>query len=474
MLGWLCAHPEPLRFWGFAVDRMGAVLALLVTGIGAVCLRYSVRCLDGHPRRDRFLCLLTGAVLSATALVCASNLLLLVAAWTSSSLFLHGLLTFCRERPECRRPAWKKFLISRIGDVALAAAVLSIARGWHTTDLGAFLAAAADAPDASGLTVPVLCLVLAALTKSAQFPFHSWLPETMESPTPVSALMHAGIINAGGVLLIRFAPAIARVPEAWLLLSAVGTVTLSVGMVSMWAQVKAKRTLAWSTVSQMGFMMVQCGLLAVPAALLHVVGHGCCKAWSFLSAGEVGHDRMPRASVRPLRALALVAAGCAASVPAVLASADLTGVHLAGRPGELALAAILSLAVGQLWSALLGPDAGSVRAAARRAAAALAVGSAAVLAAFGLYRAVGAFLAPGPQVQSPSGPAAWCAAAMPVVACIALTVLHALLPVLHRWGWGRSLRVHALHGFYMGAVADRLVDAVTFRDPAANLGGRHA
>lgn len=471
-LCWLAYRPDPLRFAGFSVDRAGALLALLVTGIGAVCFRYSERCLDGHRRRGRFLGLLTGAVVSATAVLCASNLLLLFAAWASTSLFLHGLLTFSEERPECRRPARKKFLISRIGDVALLAAILLVARRWGTWDLGEFLRIAAS-QDPAEFRLPVLCIACAALAKSAQFPFHSWLPETMESPTPVSALMHAGIINAGGVLLLRFAPAVARVPEAWILLAAGGSLTMSLGLVSMWAQVKVKRTLAWSTVAQMGFMMVQCGLAVFPAALLHVVGHGCCKAWSFLRSGEVGAPAAA-APLAPWRSLGLTAVGAAAAVPAIAGASDLWGVSL-GHPGELALAAMLAIAVGQVWSIVVGVGAKGLRPALVRIGVAGASGTALVFVAFGLYRGFAWFLPPASAgIEPPSGAAAWVAAVIPVTATLGLVVLHAALPVLHRWTWGRALQVHALHGFYLGAIADRLVDALTVRPSARSLGGQHA
>ena len=158
-------------------------------------------------------------------------------------------------------------------------------RDYRTLELHRFLQGVQANPVGPALTAIALLVTTAALTKSGQFPFHSWLPETMEAPTPVSALMHAGIINAGGALLLRFSPLIARSEASLLLLSLVGTVTLMLGMVSMWAQVKVKRTLAWSTVSQMGFMMVQCGLGVYPAAALHMVGHGFYKARSFLGTG---------------------------------------------------------------------------------------------------------------------------------------------------------------------------------------------
>lgn len=470
LLAWEAFRPEPVRFLGLSVDRLSGVLAVLVTGIGSVVFRYAARCLDGHPRRGRFLVSLAGAVVAATALVCASDLLVLFGAWTASSLCLHALLTFCRERPEHRRPAWKKFIISRLGDVSLLSAILILHRQCGTFDLPTCLEGIRAAPDAPWVGVVAVLVAVAALTKSAQFPFHTWLPETMESPTPVSALMHAGIINAGGVLVVRFAPAIATVPAAWMLLVVVGTATMSIGMVSMWAQVKVKRTLAWSTVAQMGFMMVQCGLLALPAAVLHVVGHGCYKAWCFLRSGEVAADRIE--PVLSGRALVLVTVGTLASLPAFAAATALTGVDPWSTPGEAALASMLAVAIGHLWVAVLGPRPGSAAGACARAFVAAVGGSLSIVFALGLYGAARSFLAPAlGDWRHPEGPLAWVAAAIPVAATLGLTVLHALLPSLHRTAGGRAFHVHALHGFYLGAVADRLIDAMTVARPAPSHGG---
>ncbi len=129
--------------------------------------------------------------------------------------------------------------------------------------------------------------VIGAMTKSAQIPFHSWLPDTMETPTPVSALMHAGIINAGGFLIIRLSPLVSQSHVALDLLAIVGAATAILGAVVMLTQTSIKRTLAYSTIAQMGFMMLQCGLGAFSAALLHIIAHSLYKAHAFLSSGSV-------------------------------------------------------------------------------------------------------------------------------------------------------------------------------------------
>ncbi|HEU4322977.1 MAG TPA: proton-conducting transporter membrane subunit, partial [Roseiflexaceae bacterium] len=304
--------------------------------------------------------------------------------------------------------------------------------------------------------IPVALLVaVAALTKSAQFPFHTWLPETMESPTPVSALMHAGVINAGGVLLLHFAPLLVAAPAALFLLALVGALTVAVGMLSMWAQTDVKRTLAWSTVAQMGFMMIQIGLAAFPAAVLHIIGHGCYKAWSFLRSGELPTKATP-APPAPARALALILLGATLAIPALALAGWITGFDPAHSPGELALSAVVALSIGQLWVALL-----AARPTAARAATALALTPAVGLVAFGLYRAAGLFLAPAlgaPPVAD--GPLAWVSAVVVVATVAGLALINALLPALGRSGAGRAFYVHAMHGFYLGLIANRLVDRI--------------
>ncbi|ADV61389.1 NADH/Ubiquinone/plastoquinone (complex I) [Isosphaera pallida ATCC 43644] len=452
--------------FGITLDPLSAMLTLLVSGIGTVTLVYSVRYLEGHPARRRFLRLLTFTVVSAYILMCSTHLVLLFVAWAATSLGLHGLLTIDPRRREAIRPARKKFLISRLGDLALVGAIALIYQSAGTFDLNQVLAHVGTIP-ASEMGPIAMLVAIAALTKSAQFPFHSWLPETMEAPTPVSALMHAGIINAGGALVIRFAPLIARVPEALLLLSVVGTLTLTLGMLTMWAQVKIKRILAWSTVSQMGFMMIQCGLGAFPAAALHIVGHGCYKAWSFLRCGEVPRSTSSNGigTIAPGRALALVSLGTLAALPGLTFASWLIAFSWWDAPGELALGMIVALSCGQLWVSWLGgTTAGFNRSRllmVREVFTTMGLTLALCVCALGLYRGATLYLTPtlGP-IAPATGPLAWIAAGLPVAAMVALTVIHALLPVIGRASLGRAFHVHALNGFYWGAVADRVVDAL--------------
>lgn len=462
MLGAQVLNPQPQTWAGFTLDRLSAAVGLLVSLVGAVVYRFALRYLDGEPRQRTFLRWLALTVLAAYAFVFATNLLLLFGAWLLTSIGLHHLLTYYRDRYEAIPPARKKFLISRLGDLALIAAIAIIFWQWGTFDLNVFLARLND-PVAWPLALDAVAIlvVTGALTKSAQFPFHSWLPETMEAPTPVSALMHAGIINGGGVLLLHFAPLIVQSPLALLNLAVVGTLTVALGMLAMWAQTNVKRVLAWSTVGQMGFMMVQIGLAAFPAAILHLVGHGCYKAWAFLRTGDLPRRTAPAPKLDPNQGLLLATIGTLVAIPALALASVVTGFDPFQSPGKLALSAILAMAIGQLWVACFqaprAPSAGLLA----PALAALGGTFAAAMLAFGLYEGAAQFFAPAfGNLPASTGPLAWIAAAIPVTAFLILGIVYGLLPALGRTAAGRAFYVHALHGFYLGAIADRLVERV--------------
>lgn len=448
------AWPSPVSVRGITIDRFGAAMGMLVSLIGLTCVRYADRQLDGHPEKGRFLRLMACAACSAYLMASATYLPLLFAAWFCSSLCLHGLLTFCRDRPEAFPPARKKFLISRLGDIFLLAAIWLVWRGYDTLDLRQFLDIAASVPPTTDIAIIAGLVVAAALTKSAQFPFHTWLPETMEAPTPVSALMHAGIINAGGVLLWRFAPVLAQAPAAMLALSAIGTLTFVIASLAMWVQPKVKRQLAWSTVGQMGFMMVQCGLGAFHAAALHMLGHGCYKAFKFLSAGDVPSDTGVQAAT-PTSSMCFWLLGTALAFPALAAALWVIDRAPWESAGEMALCWVAALSVGQFWAvaALRAPMSRIAR------VAWCLGGTVAVSLVAAAMCALARFLwSPLPAGIPPfDGGMAILAAAIPVSALLILSILHALAPMLATTTAGRAMRVHALNGFYLGIIADQWV-----------------
>ncbi len=264
-----------------------AIMVTLVAGLGWVIARYSRGNLAGETGERRFVCALLLTLSGVSAVVAAGNLVVLILAWAASSAALHPLLTHYRERPAARIAARKKFFVSRLAEASLFGAAILLYRRWHTLDITA-LDRLITAHGAAGATLQCAALLLAAavLLKSAQLPVHGWLLQVMEAPTSVSALMHAGVVNLGGYVLIRLAPLICASLPAQGLLVIVGTTTATLAGLTLMTCPSLKVRLAWSTCSQMGLMAVECGLGLYGLALLHLVGHALYKAHAFLCSGE--------------------------------------------------------------------------------------------------------------------------------------------------------------------------------------------
>lgn len=340
------------------LDGVSCLMFLMVSGIGWTICRYSIRYLDGDPSQGNYF-RWTGFTLGAVSLMVVSgNLVLFFAAWLMTSLGLHQLLLHNPERPAARRAAWTKFTVSRIGDGALAIAFIMMYTELGTLQLsGLFDAVASMGPSSVNLQVAALFLVTAAAIKSAQFPFHTWLPQTLETPTPVSALMHAGIVNAGGYLIVRTSPVLSVAPWALSTLAIVGAITACFGAIVMLTQTSIKKSLAYSTIAQMGFMMLQCGLGAFSAALLHILAHSMYKAHAFLSSGSVIADRSSLSITRSFRGQSdsgtastgidwkAGSIAAAFSVCCLLISLFLVGINPADKPGGLLLGAVVCLAL---------------------------------------------------------------------------------------------------------------------------------
>ena len=469
-LAWQLFRPIPLIFAGLSIDRLSAAAGLFVAVVGGVVCRFATRSMEGHPDRSRFVALLGFCGCMAFLLTCASNLLLLAVAWVLLGAGVHQLLLSGGRT----RSAWlatrRKFVMARMGEAALIVAVLLL--WWRTgsLEIGACLEATRRM-SAETLMPVALLLALAATVRSVQVPFHAWLPDTMDAPTPVSALLHAGIVNAGGMLLIRFAPLVVRVPEAWLMLSVFGTVTMLIGSLAMAQQVRLKQTLAWSTVAQMGFMTVQCAVAAFPAALLHLVGHGAYKAMAFLRCGET--PAVARRLGPAWWNLVLLAAGTGSAVPSLWLAERLTGFDPRQAPGETALAIVIALGVGQSWIASLSACRWRLVSIARGGAVAIAASIVFPSVCFAAYRGAAWFLEPVlGGLEQPRGLAAVVAATLPVVAILTLSLAHAAQPWLQRSRGWRSLQVQARSGFHIGRIIDRSLDAILTPNPKSET--RHA
>lgn len=451
-LGLLGPHTVRWAPWGtdaalaFALrlDAVSAVMIGLITFLGAVVLRFSRRYLAGDARQAGFFSWMSLTLGSVLLMVLAGHLLLLLAAWIATSLCLHRLLLHYPDRAGAVFSARKKFVVSRAGDACLLAAALVLHAHYGTFDLEAILAAVGvGATDGLGLAGGLLAVC--AMLKSAQFPFHSWLPDTMETPTPVSAFMHAGIINAGGFLLVRLAPVLAAAPGASALLAIVGALTAAFGALVMLAQPGVKRALAYSTIAQMGFMILQCGLGAYGLALLHLCAHSLYKAHAFLTAGST-IGAVPRAAL-PLRTPALTVGVLAGGV---LVALGVTATHLLAPSHQaypavfgVVLALAVAYVIARAWSAGGGP---------RVIARGVAVAGLVTGLSFGLHAGAALLFR---QLPAGDPPRAVVIAVGAVFA--ALFLAQSLLWRAGRRAWSRRLYVHVLNGFYLGTFFNRLL-----------------
>jgi NAD(P)H-quinone oxidoreductase subunit 5 len=437
----------------FRFDALSATLLVLVSFLGLVVTRYSVNYLNGDPRQARFTRALLATLASVLLLAIAGNLLQFVVCWTATSLGLHRLLTFPSGSRSAALAARKKFLISRLGDACLIGALALVWKGFGTWDFAALFAAAENPGPAQAAVLPWVAwlVVAAALMKSAQLPFHSWLPETLDTPTPVSALMHAGLINAGGFLIVRLSPLLVQAPGALDALAAVGGATALFGSLVMMTQPSIKRSLAWSTISQMGFMMLQCGLGAFALAMLHLVAHSLYKAHAFLASGGVVAKTRPEFATSPAaRPLALIGALGAAAVLAAAGGA-VFGFGASG-PGPLLLGSVFLMALAQLVAALA---AGPWRP--RLAFWGLLAAAGTAAAGLGLHKLFGHWLADCLPAYTPQhGPAAHLLMAGAGLLFLALILVQAQAARGTAPAWLARLYVHASNGFYLGTLLERL------------------
>jgi NAD(P)H-quinone oxidoreductase subunit 5 len=441
--------------FGFAVrlDVISATMLVLVAGIGWVVLRYSATYIDGEDRQGAFMAWLAATLATVLFLVQAGDLTSFAVAWIATSLCLQRLLLFYPHRVQARRAARKKFVVARISDIALVAAVILLGLGYGTTDIETILrrAGAGQAPISAIIAAGLFAL--AALLKSAQFPTHGWLTEVMEAPTPVSALLHAGVINAGGFLLIRFADVMLLAPGVLAALVMVGGFSALFGGLAMLAQPSVKTSLAWSTIAQMGFMMMQCGLALFPLALLHIVAHSLYKAHAFLSSGDavstVAAARRPGAVAIPGARAVRRAFALALAIYVVIAfSFGLDGKS----PQALALGAILIFGVAYLIAQGLADTA--PRALTQRTAAYAVAASVSyfLLQTFAEWLTAGAL----PPTPAP-GPLEWALLVLAIFSFGLVAIAQATFPLWATHPAAAGLRVHLSNGLYANAVFDRLI-----------------
>jgi len=295
-----------------SLDSLALVIGLLTAFVGSVVLSFSLRHMKADARLPLY-ALRIGLLLTSVLLVAsARDLLSFALAWIASGWLLARLIGHVPGWVEAEAAEKRARMAFLIGDCALVAALAGLALGTGTLSLAGVLAGAPDMP-VLGLAAVGALLLIAAIARSSVPPFHKWLMGSMTAPTPVSALMHAGLVNAGGLLLIRFAPVLEAAPAVKLAALVIGAAGALFGTGVMLVRPDVKRALGGSTVAQMSFMIMTCGLGAYAAALWHLVAHGLFKAWLFLGAGSTIGRAAPRslAPMSPIDAMMVIGAGAA-------------------------------------------------------------------------------------------------------------------------------------------------------------------
>lgn len=307
-------------------SAFGLALAFLVQLLGTVIGGFSARYLQGEAGQRRYACALAGVLAAVHLLLLVDHWAVLVVAWALVGAALQRLLCFYPERPFALLAAHKKRIADRLADALL---VLAAALAWVEVGSGSLSALAAHVARegmSAALHGSALALVAAVVLRTALLPVHGWLIQVMEAPTPVSALLHAGVVNLGGFVLIRFAPLLDASLPARAVLLAFGLATAVLAGMVMLTRISIKVRLAWSTVAQMGFMLAECAVGLYTLAALHLLGHSLYKAHAFLSASAVVRQTRLRALHRTAApSVAALAAAPLATMGAVLAIQALSG-----------------------------------------------------------------------------------------------------------------------------------------------------
>ena len=306
-LGWfvclslLTLHIGFERTWAWAgivmLDGLTLVMWTTATFFSGIVHSYSCRYMMGDRHIDAFFGRIFVFTVAIMVLVAADHVALFAAAWAAMGWLMAGLIGHVREWEQARRSASmaRRYFGASSLLVAIAVAVLAWTTGTSAiSEIGANVAAISATPRA----IAIGALVLAAMIQSALVPFHTWLLSSMTAPTPASALMHAGFVNAGGILLLRFARVVSIDPVSMGLIVAIGAVSALLGKLLKSVRADVKRQLGCSTIGQMGFMLMQAGLGFFAAAIAHLILHGCYKAYLFLSSGEQVEHANPRPSKR--------------------------------------------------------------------------------------------------------------------------------------------------------------------------------
>ncbi len=309
---WFTAADVVLR-WGIIIDPLAIVMLGMVTLVGLMIQVYSLGYMAGDSRFGWYFAVHALFIASMLSLVLADNFLLLYVVWELVGVCSFLLIGFWYERRSAAEAAKKAFITTRLGDVGLLVGVLLLGKAVGDATAGAtfnfdmsdtFAAIEANQLGQGTINAAAILLFLGAMGKSAQFPLHVWLPDAMEGPTPVSALIHAATMVAAGVYLVaRAFPIFEAAPDVMVVVAAIGLITALLGATMALVMTDLKRVLAYSTISHLGLMMLSLGAFGYTAAIFHLMAHGFSKALLFLGAGSVMHSMDDETDIRKMGGL---------------------------------------------------------------------------------------------------------------------------------------------------------------------------
>ena len=329
---WFTAGSVVLN-WGMIIDPLTIMMLGLVTMVGLAIQVYSLGYMKGDPRIGSYFAFHSLFIAAMLTLVLADNFLLLYVAWELVGLGSYLLIGFWYDRRSAAEAAKKAFITTRIGDVGLLIGILLLFKEVGTFDMSTIFEQAEllvkgepSLLSTGTATAAAILLFLGAMGKSAQVPFHVWLPDAMEGPTPVSALIHAATMVAAGVYLVaRAFPIFEAAPDVLIVVAVIGLVTSLVGASMALVVTDLKRILAYSTISHLGLMMLSLGAFGFTAAIVHLLAHGFSKGLLFLGAGSVMHSMKDETDIRKMGGLSRV-------MPVTAALFGIGALSLAGVP----------------------------------------------------------------------------------------------------------------------------------------------
>lgn len=446
------------------LDSLSLLILGMIALLGFIIVKFSIGYLDGDPRHGAFLGRLAATIAAVQLLVISGNLGLLFIAWVVTSLCLHRLLLFYPERLGAQIAAKKKYIFARIGDLCLLIAIVLIYQQFGTGNFEVIFNTinngTANISSSFSLEFATIFIAFAAILKSAQFPTHGWLLEVMETPTPVSALLHAGILNAGPFLVVRLSPIMSIGHVSPALLVVFGGFTALFASVVLLTQPSIKVALGYSSAAHMGFMLLVCGLGVYSAVILHLVAHSFYKAHAFLSSGSLvelaGAQKIksPKRIGSGLR----IALSFLSALLIYIGFAFLLEIKVYENPAILVIGLILVLGMSQI----IAPAADAQ---AKWYSSLQGIGLAAIVAtSFFTLEALTHQLLSSILPNESTPETITLILTIVVLAVFALTVLIQIYgPTLQNTQFTKTIYLHVRNGLYANDIIDKLISANKFK-----------